>query len=345
MLARKTIVVWFVLLFLSLSACSTVVYKEEASEFHKAVQETRGLFNAYQEKEKEVYIAVRMNNLIRSQKVVTLSEDCVMLIQAASGYLENEKEKNQEHIQSAIAKLNVDGSKCFLEEPNPDNPEQQKKLEIPLIAGNGATLLKEMEAYAKELADIAGAEDMASLEESADGLRNALSSLAKTIGQGAGAGSKITGVINPLTTVLQRIAFNYLNHRRYVFLKQSVETARPLIPNAADLLSQQAAGMYTNVALGKFILLNASLTNADDPKLARSERDVLYRELVEQENALHTLIAENPMTAFRDMREAHEQLAVAIENKSTQREAVFAAMRKFADEVDSLRKAIEALNQ
>ena len=143
------------------------------------------------------------------------------------------------------------------------------------------------------MAELARSEDIEGVKSSAASLQAQLVSLSKVIGPQGGSPSAAQGLVNPLTSAALWIGTKYLELQRYLYLRDTVREADPLIRKAASILSLETIIFHQAIAYNDYQIRKAEASALVDVQSPIERLGHLQHVLVRQES-LRSLNQERP---------------------------------------------------
>lgn len=345
---------------LLLTACSTPNYAEQAASFSRSVSAGGSAFGALRAAERDAAIREQVSMIIAARHAVNI--DCDVVTDLAGAIDGPALEAEWRALSTELA----GGQPCALEHFGFATGGQEQgvavfevvpladgTIEVSSQARNSAALLGAIDDYGEALAAVAGAEDIAALNESGGRLALAVGGLAGTLGKAAG-GPDLSGLVDPASAAVQWIGTNYLNHKRRKMLLRAAGAADALMDETEDRLGALTLALQVSGLQHKMVVLDNDITEHFQRTLAASARDgdtadnrtrreTLLHRIVEGYLGLVALKTSEPAETVKAMRAAHAALLMAIQDDRSLKTA-FQELRTFAEIVKELHEKIGALH-
>jgi hypothetical protein len=234
---------------------------------------------------------------------------------------------------------------CRLQTVEPGSTEPTTIVFTP-AAPFGLTLASAVDQYGAGLTQLADASDVAELKEAAGDAAAAISHLAGTVDLARG-GRGAVAAVGPVTTVAVGLFGAYLDSARLSELRKAVNSAAPHVNDASELLRDQA-GLFQE----SLVRYRATRLGTKSKELARLRRDSpdkkdkinqMANELMIESAALQAYAKSDPGEPFLTMKAAHEELANSLNNPEVDLGTVFAKLKEFAEQIQTLRTELAAI--
>ncbi len=198
----------------------------------------------------------------------------------------------------------------------------------PLLA-NTALLGAGLQDYAAALVEIADAGDSAELRSTVAEAKAALEKTAGTVAKAAGEPVPGQDAIGPVSDLLGSALLTTLEVRRFRAMRRLVGQADPVVERAAKLLSRNSMPlMIPKLRTAGTDYLRATEVFNDRPTGAQWDRALGDARRAQQHYL--ALYEGHPSATFAAMAGAHAALKEALEDPSTQFDAMKAAIKEFA---------------
>ena len=321
----KRVITLLIILFLY--GCSSTSYKKEMDAFKNATTGAKsvfeGLITIEQGSAEKIEFLENLNEIDQSNIIaLKLSNECAVLDKVTTN-------SNLELLQKA--------EKCRIQYYG-KSIEDKDLVSPDISAPQGIKLLKLITEYSISLADLAGGEDIESINESAEKLRASVLSLATEVNKSV-SGGEISAIADPITALVQTIFLNYLNHKRFIALRAAVNEAHAPLITSIEILKQQASSAYLSAVLLDYQELNYKVSRF---KVEDKQKSVDQAYSIQNEGIkLQNLVKNNPVKIFDKMLAAHVSIKKSLDDPKNQRDHVFQAITEFRDSVESIIKALE----
>jgi hypothetical protein len=292
---------------LSLTACSTSSYQNQASGLAGGLSSAKTAFVSQSEVERKSFIASQVRVGLRSGSSLIVPESCI-----------------EGACTPVISQGGIDHKIVY-------KPAAPEALELAGALDN----------YGKALLTLAQAKDIADLKDAAGKASSSASALASAFG-----GPAIGGVTGAGLGIINWFVGAYLDYRRFLDLRDIVNAADPSIEIAQDKLGATAKKLQLSVIAKRSedlkwettALAHLRQSGADRAKLqAAGER------LVQEAIDLQAYAETNVQEPFVKMRKAHATLKNSLNHPSLDPGAAFAAISEFGKSIDAMNTAIAKL--
>jgi len=291
----RLVVLGFVLLVI-LSACATpTVYRPEVDLFQKATNELNSYIKAKENAVRDVRDSLRKYMLESKTPIISISEDCA---KAAKKLLDN-----------SPAKKEADG--CQIEVSGNDSLNQLFNPKGRFA--NSVAFTEAVVLYASALDKIAKSGDKKSFLEAANGLGDAIISLAGVAAEAAGEPEPDTESFTPIAKFISLGAYYYLENMRTEALREAAKSADTWIKKGSMAVNDV---MYS----AQFEIVNASLEElrSQVDKVNEANKSAYVPEAdkaIKHISELRRQLSVDPGLPFRKLPDTHKTLLAAFEDR------------------------------
>ena len=289
---------------LSIAGCSPNAYKEPIGKFGQAMSKTRTAYEELRSQQRTAATEILIRNLLDQPSKLQNNVGCEVGGASPCGL------------------TRADGA------DSPIFPPDKEGAKLAL-------LLKLMEEYAGNLAKIAGSETADAVNEAAASTSASIKQLADTVG--SRVGSNVSAKVGMLEGVFRWAVAAYVDQKRYNALRSAVLSARPSVKAAGDELQEVLPSFAQTVVISLESRLDHGLDKLHDTNgLTEEKRFQIAVSLADQSRALREFASQDPNKVITKMVEAHEKIAVALEDDQGNLEEIFAFIQSFSDQVDAI---------
>ncbi len=297
-------------------ACSTASYQKQIGKFADGVSDAKTAFETASEVERQGYISTQVHRGMREGNLIKIGKNC----------------QSQPSEPYAGPKSGVDCAPIIVDRLLGDRPLAYKP-----AAPEGLKFVGLLDDYAKALAQLAAAQDVAALKEGEKAVTAAIGSMAGSFGPpGTGA------VVSAGLGIVDWLVGLYLDNQRLQQLRKAVETANPLVAKGSDLVAEQARLMQSSILSKKVADLDVKRSAAYDTHDA-TKRQAAGEAFIADSLALNDYATMDVGEPFEKLKKAHADLAKALQNPDVDMSAVFTQLKAFATSASNLKTAIDKL--
>jgi hypothetical protein len=331
------------LLMVPIICCSTKVYTKEVLEFNKGVVNTSDVFSKYSEILSEKNVEYLSYELPRRQKNKAITVEQSIQCKRAADLLRQELTDIE---QGKITEFKIPeiAKECKLL-----GPDQSGRNIIPIgITRKGnkdVKLIQEIVKYASNLAALVASDDLSELQKSADSLDKNFSSLYGSLQKAGKLGGNTLAPAGPISSLLLKAGTSAVSIKRYLALKEAVNTADPYIEAAAQLLSTELDEiLLTSLGMiyGMQEYYSIELQKNNTPGVLQRE---YVAGMIKRYIVYNQLLKSNPSAVFDGLNKSHKIFKYAVNDPKTQTDAAFSALKSFADKSNEINDSVKKMQQ
>jgi len=309
------------LLSVAMTGCATAPsYQKQVSDLSDAFSKMKSSFDALAEDERQTFVSLRTKKGLREGYLILIPDKCY---QEANGR----------------GRPTTSPFDCRPQIVSKATREVVRTIEFSSVVPNATRLAGIIVDYAAGLVSITQSKDIADLKDAVGKAGAAISKLQSDV-TGASTSASFGAITGFATFAIGKL----LDAERFELLKGVVESADPLVADAANLLSRDALKFQKSLVAQKSELLSLDNTqlehlrneNADQATIAKAADS-----LVASAVALEQFARTDVISPFKKMREAHGALLGGLRNPQIPPEVAFRQISEFVDQIDKLRKGLE----
>ena len=292
-----------------LSACGTpAVYRPEVGEFQKAATEVSTYVTAKQSAVELVRADLREEVLKSRRPLIAVSAECA---EAAKKLADQSSPVNE-------------GKDCRL--TLPDDPDLEQIFNPKGQFTDSAAFAQAVEEYASALYKVATSGDKEAFLQAANGLGDAVISLAGSAAEAAGKAKPDPSTFTPITNLIGLGAFYYLENKRTEALKEAARTAHPWIREGSEGVKKVLYSAELEIAQPALEKIKEQVDEANEAG-PNAYIEPAQQAIIQTAELRSEYIRDPPEAVFGKLPEAHQKLLEAFEDRDRNTAVAIAAAK------------------